>query len=194
MTARFILGETADTIGLYYNGVWQRLSSGTSLDIQDIYGSWNAGSKQYEILAVASNPFSQIEKDLLSLNSTRVTQLSTDPIPYPVGSTWFIPGRAYCVVGNGVFEKHLLSDARWTGTLYATPYYLYQIRGNDVNDIVAVGGYGECLHFNGKTWKSFYDKTHSSGNLYSVAIKGSLVITVGQTTSQGFAVIGKRNP
>jgi hypothetical protein len=180
---------------VHYRGSgWTHIPSGTSLNVQDIYGAWDPVSRQYEILAVASNPFSEIGKDLLSVNSTRAAQIATDPIPYPVGSTWFIPGKAYFVVGNGVFEKHLLSDARWTGSLNATPYYLYQIRGGGVNDVVAVGGYGEFLHFNGKNWKSFYDKTHSSGNLYSVAIKGSLVIAVGQTASQGFAVIGKRSP
>lgn len=179
----------------WYNGtIWQKLSSGTSLDIQNIYGAWNGETKHYEILAVASSYPESLDRRILFIDGQQVTQLASNPIQWPLSSVWFVPGRRYIVAGSGIYEKHLLNGPQWSNDpLTVTPYYTYSLRGNGINDIVAVGGYGECLHFNGRVWKSFHEVTGSGGNYYSVAIRGNLVIAIGQTTSQGFVAIGKRS-
>jgi len=73
-----------------------------------------------------------------------------------------------------------------------TEYYINFIRGNDVNDIVAVGALGEVLHYNGKRWKSFKNETGIGGTYYSVAIKSNLIVAVRQEGQQAVILVGKR--
>jgi hypothetical protein len=73
-----------------------------------------------------------------------------------------------------------------------TEYYINCIRGNDVNDIVAVGAFGEVHHYNGKRWKSFKTETGLNGTYHSVAIKGNLIVAVGFEEQQAVILVGKR--
>lgn len=77
---------------------WQKMQSGTDLNFQDIYGSGGT------ILAIASYPGESVDKEILQINGTTVTQLSTNPIPWPLSSVWFTSGHYY-VVGQGIYEK-----------------------------------------------------------------------------------------
>lgn len=187
-------GGNSGQIGLYSNGVWQRLSSGTSLDIQDIYGAWDAGSKQYEILAVASSYPESLDRKIISISGQEATLLSTTPIQWPLSSVWFVPGRHYIAAGSGVYEKHHLSDLQWNNDpLTVTSYDITSVRGNAINDVFAVGAFGEFLHFNGKSWRSFRNETGLENGSYSrVAVKGNLVIAVGLNNNMAVVTVGKR--
>jgi len=171
---------------IHYNGSnWQKLESGTDLNVNDIWGSFNQETGEYEILCVASNHLSDptYARKILKLNGNQVIDLSSYPIQWTLYSAWFIPQARYYVAGSGIYEKRLLTELQWqNGNFDITPYYIYRIRGNHINDVVAAGGFGEVLHFNGLSWKSFYNETHISGNYYSVAIKGDHVIAVGQAS------------
>jgi hypothetical protein len=61
--------------------------------------------------------------------------------------------------------------------------------------IFAAGANGDLLHFNGKNWRNFRDQTSlSSGEHYSVAVKGNLVIALGEDLSRGVVAVGRRIP
>lgn len=173
----------------HYNGTnWTKIESGTSLDILDIYGSNN------EVLAVAStnNP---LDKAIISINGNTANQILSFPLgQIELYGVWFISNRQYYVVGGGIYEKHLLSEATWkNGPLDITQYTTTKVRGTGINDVFAVGAYGEFLHFNGVTWKSYIVQTGINGAYGGLAVQGNKVIAVGQANANAIITIGTRN-
>ncbi len=171
------------------NGTWTKIESGTDLDFQDIYGSGD------EVLAVCTSNY-PLGRGIYRIQENTATEISSYPIGYQLFGVWFHQNRHYYVVGDGIYEKRFLSDNAWNnGPLDVTKYETKKMRGNGVNDAVVVGAFGECLHWNGKNWKSNRDQTAiTDGEYESVAIKNNLVIAVGWYGSNGKAVvaIGKR--
>jgi len=178
----------------HYNGnEWIKLKSGTDLNINDIYGSYNTLNDTFEIIAVASNELQGAKSSILKIVGTQVMSLSYSPIEHNLSSVWFLPNEMYYVSGDGIYQKNHLSNQSWENTpLKITEYYINKIRGNSVNDVVGVGGFGEIIHFNGKSWKSFFDETNINGNYYSVDIEGDLIVSVGQNQQFGALTIGRR--
>jgi len=182
----------------HYDGVsWNKIPSGTSLDIQDIFGATDSKTGQTQILAVASRNYPS-DRAILRIQNNSVTTLSYSPIQYDLIGVWFIPNQQYYLVGSGVFQKNRLTDAAWTNRPSdITTYFTEGIRGLAANDIFVVGDFGEVLHWNGASWKSYITATGFDGRLTSVAIKGNLVIAVGSGTftdfdARGVIAIGKR--
>jgi hypothetical protein len=169
-----------------FNGNWQKITSGTTLNVQDIYGSNST------ILAVASNPGESLDKQILQINGTTVSQLSINPIQQPLSSVWFVPGHYY-VVGQGIYEKTSLSDPVWQQDSIDTVDFFSCIRGNAWNDFFVAGGYGQLLHFNGKSWQSYQNVLGmEKGAIARIAVKGNLMIAVGQLGSNAVAIVGRR--
>lgn len=164
----------------YDGSRWQRIESGTALDVQDIVGVRDKRSGDYEILAVASKRHVSYDRVILKLNGTGVQHLSDDGINYSLRGIWFSPGRHYFAAGGGMYEKILLNQEQWKNIPdNVTNYYILAIRGNDVNDLICVGGFGEVLHFNGLSWRSYHNQTKLDyGNYISVSIKGDFVCAV----------------
>ena len=171
----------------YDGSSWRALSSGTTLNIQDIYGYGGT------VLAVASDPGESLDKAILQINGTNVTQLSTAGIQWPLSGVWFVPGHYY-VVGQGIYEKTSLSQSTWQEDSVDTVDFFSCIRGNAWNDFFVAGGYGQLLHFNGKSWRSYQDVLGlQQGGIASIAVKGNLMIGVGYLGSKAVAFVGKRN-
>jgi hypothetical protein len=177
----------------HYDGhQWTKIQTGTSLDIQDIWGATDPRTGQQTILAVAAQPLESYDKMILNINGNTVTPVSDSGINWPLSSVWFLPNRHYYVVGSGIYEKHSLNDATWkNGPLDITQYYTYSIRGVDLNDVATVGGYGEVLHFNGAKWNSFHDQTGIDGNYNAVALKGDILIAVGVLNPPAIVAVGQ---
>ena len=72
-----------------------------------------------------------------------------------------------------------------------TNYYLSSIGGNDLNDIVACGAFGELLHFNGYNWKS-YQNIFNGTALGEVTIINNLIVSVVFNGSKAFITIARR--
>jgi hypothetical protein len=180
---------------IYYNGSsWTKIESGTSLDINGVYGDYNIASGQWEVLCVASNISVGPEREIIKINGTTAQLLNKTGIAGTLASTWFKAGRRYYVVGAGFYDKNDLNSANWGNGFYnITSYYLFLIKGNGMNDVVAAGGNGEVLHYNGITWLSYLSQTRlNNGNYYSVAFKGNLLIAVGENAPKAAIVMGRR--
>ncbi|MDR3611397.1 MAG: glucosyl transferase [Ignavibacteriaceae bacterium] len=178
----------------YYNGAkWTLINTGTDLNINDIYGSWNEQTGRYDIMAVASNILESLERKILQISGNTVTNVNSDTLNTTLSSVWFKPNKKYYVVGGGIYQKNNLNEDVWKNKhLEFTHYFTYSIIGTDVNDLIAVGAYGEVLHYNGSTWKSFMDETGIDGGLYSVRIKNNLIVAVGEESTKGVLFIGRR--
>jgi hypothetical protein len=181
---------------IHYNGTsWTKIESGTTLNIYDVYGAYNSVISQWEILAVAEDVGSSNARKILKITGTTASSLSDTPIAWPLNGVWFVPGEHYYVVGSGIYEKNSLSESNWTVHLLdITTYYTGAIRGNATNDVIVGGAYGELLHYNGSTWKSYISEVGlgSNGVYGSVAIRNNLVIAVGENNPLAAIAIGKR--
>jgi hypothetical protein len=191
------------SIAHYQNGQWSRIESpigagGTELNIQDIYGAYNNQTGNYEILAVASDYPSGIEKAILLLKNDTAEQVSTAPIMWPLFTTWFMPNRKYYSAGSGIYQKHLLKDSAWeNNVLDITSFTTTSIRGTNINDVVGVGAFGDFVHFNGVSWKNDYQQPLLSNGSYTrVEVKGNLVVAVGSNqisiNSEAVILMGRR--
>jgi len=175
---------------------WIKLfDNGTDLNINDIWGDYDDDTNQWEILAVASNVYQGPEREILEIfKDHRVTKLKCDDLNWTLSGVWFISQRKYFVVGSGIYEKHKLSDNKWDhGPFDITSYYIFKLRGNNVNDLIGVGGVGEVVHFNGASWHSYFNTTKLNyGNYYGVAAKGDIVVVVGEDNPKAVITVGKR--
>ena len=188
----YLVGYAGNIV--HYDGTnWNRIESGTSLSINDIWGDYNQKTKEWEILAVASNIYSGFEKQVIKISNNSASIISNTGIEEPLNSVWFKTNKKYYLVGSGSYEKSRLTEAEWKGDpLDFTEYFENHIRANDINDVIAVGAYGEVLHFNGYNWKSYISKTYISGNLLSVDIKNNLIVFCGIEYSSAVLKTGKR--
>ncbi len=181
-------------IAHYQNGSWQKIESGTGMNISDIWGAANTQTGKTEILAVASYPDTSAQRKIFQINGTIASEISSSGINWDLRSVWFKPQSHYFVAGTGIYDKHLLSDGIWSNQYFnITNYYINCIRGNDVNDVVAVGSFGEVIHWNGVRWKSFMEETQLNSGAYgAIAVKGNLVIAVGLDSGKAVILKGTR--
>ena len=193
----YIVGDGGNIAQHTANG-WKKLESGTNITLLDIYGaSYPLG--QYQILVVGSNNYPP-GNGIFSIQGNTVTEISSDfdfpgnTIPPESFGVWFVPDQQYYVVGDGIYEKHSLSDSIWKNAgLDITRYATTGIRGNGLNDVFAVGAFGEVFHYNGKRWTSYINETGLDNGSYSgLAVKGNLVVATGANNQQAVILIGRR--
>lgn len=188
----YIVGSGGN-IAHYKNGSWTKIESGTTLDIYDIWGTYNEKITEFEIYAVASKVLVNQEKKIIKINKTyNVTSLSTNGIPSNLTGIWF-KNKVFYVVGSGMFRKNdIESTSEWKAFHYGlTNYHISDIRGNDYNDIIASGSFGELVHFNGINWKSYTDETYMNGS-WGGTIKENIICCVGLENNKAIITIGRR--
>ncbi|MFI5252230.1 MAG: hypothetical protein ACHQQQ_07365 [Bacteroidota bacterium] len=180
----------------YYNGASViPLQSGTTLDIQDIWGAQDKNGN-WEILAAAGNYYISNERKILSIKGTTVIALSDSGINWALSSVWFKPGKQYWMVGTGLWEKNYsLNSSLWKGgPNIITTFTTNRIRATDINDIFICGSFGDLVHFNGVSWHSYYEQTQLyDGAFYSIVLNGNLIIAVGEDNPLAAVAIGKWN-
>jgi hypothetical protein len=191
----YVVGNNGTIV--HYNGtLWTRIESGTELNINDIWGDYNEKTGEWEILAVGGNILQGTENErvILRISSSQVQELNTEGTSWPLSTIWFKQNRKYYLAGSGgKFEKHNLIEKDWKPLNTMSGYLLYKIRGNRQNDVVGAGAFGEVLHFNGISWKSYIIETGlNSGIYYSVGIKNNTLVVVGFSYQSAVITIGKR--
>jgi len=173
---------------------WTKIESGTTLNINDIWGDYNEKTQEWEILAVASDFGTSLEKAILQIKNNSVIKLPLSLQMWPLKTVWFVSGKQYYVAGAGIYQKRLLKDSLWKNeALDITTFSTYSIRGNNFNDVVGVGAFGDLIHFNGLNWKNDYEEPNLTyGAYWSARIKDDLVIAVGYDYSQAVITMAKR--
>ncbi len=196
----YIIGHTG-LIAFFSNQTWQRIESGTTLDIQDIWGTVNPITNNEEIYCVASNKYGiggkTIDKKVIKISNGHAIEVSNTGLPWSISSIWFPQNaRSIYIAGDGIFRNYQTpKDSTWeniTGNI--TQYYSHRIRGNGLNDIFICGSYGDVAHFNGLRWTDYLGNGLQTinGNLYGLAVKGNTVCAVGSDGYNAIIVLGKR--
>jgi hypothetical protein len=177
----------------YKNNSWEVLNTGTNQDFYDIYGATDPVSGKTEVLSVCSQDF-PFSTGIYRVEGSTVAPIPITPLENELWSIWFVPNRHYYAVGDGIYEKNQLSDSLWKNKqLDITKKGSDLVRGNNINDVIVVGSFGEILHFNGATWKSYINETGLAEGAYGgTAIKNNLLITTGYNGAVGIITIGRR--
>jgi hypothetical protein len=189
----YVVGNNGNIVR-YQNGSWTNIVSGTDLDVYDIWGDYNSTNSGYEIIAVAAKEFVTFNRRIFRITGNSAQNISSDSIPFSIHGVWFKSGKKYLVAGDGLYSKNNInSTSEWEWLHPAvTYYYLYAIRGQDINDIFTCGAFGEMIHYKGSTWKSFMQETSINGTLNNIDFKKNLVAAVGYASPKAVITIGKR--
>ena len=185
----------AGTVVHYSGNTWQKIESGTTTDIQDIWGGVDPTTGTTYALATVSTVYYGGVSELLRIRGIQLDTLSTNGLSWSIRGVWS-DNENYYIVGDEVYSKNLLQNAMWRIIRVAPTNqygYVESIRGNAQNDIIAAGDFGTLLHFNGSTWYNFTPQINmSNAVLYSVNIKGNLLVAVGWYGDRAIAVVGER--
>jgi len=180
----------------HYNGsTWQKLASGTTVDIQDIWGAVDEKTGQQIILAVASFRLAVPQaKQLLRIHGNTVSLIHDVGLPFALSGIWFIPGWRYFVVGDGVYFSEIL-DNPWRADTAHPLIFKDAIRGLAPNDIIIAGSFGLVSHFNGLTWRHYIENElpRFYGQYLRVSYKDKMVVAVGWVDERAIILRGKRN-
>jgi hypothetical protein len=107
---------------------------------------------------------------------------------------WFVPGVVYYGGGDGLYSTSDPSKP-WSIPPQTPQFYVLSIRGNESNDIIAVGSLGQVAHYNGATWRTYSPDQlpYFYGNYFSCSISSRTVAAVGNIEgAKAIAVIGRR--
>lgn len=163
------------------------------MNVNDIWGDYNEKTSEWEILAVGTKDL-PLRQGIFSIEKNSAIQISSSSIQWSLYAVWFKANRHYYVVGSGIYEKIFLNDSLWKDNGFNISHYATTgIRGNLLNDVFVSGAFGEFLHFNGLSWKSYINELGwFSGSYGGIAVKNNLVITVGYEGAQAKILLGKR--
>lgn len=170
----------------HYDGKnWQKIESGTTSIINDVWGIKDKADNLILYCPVSSF-FEPGDKKILKITNNKVDSFFWNK-DIRLYSAWTAKENFLFVCGEGAFENKF---GIWN-QITLPEVGMNSVRGNNINDIFIVGDYGFISHFNGINWKVM----SSPNNIgYSkVTIKNDVVVICGQNQGHGIIEIGKRN-
>ncbi len=187
----YIVGQNGNIA--HYNGTsWEKIESGTTTDINDVWGYYNESNNKTSILAVISNMYNAGDIRLVALSGNQAKDTLNYPYQRRIKGIWFKDNYSpVYVCGEGIMEYE---RGRWKLT-DLTGWIVAAIRGKGLNDIIAVDENGTLLHFNGLRWEIV--KNFEDMYFVSIAIKDNTILVVGTKVNNILAgdaviVVGKQ--
>lgn len=162
---------------VYYNGTtWDHQSSGTTVDLTDIWGTpdgssvWACGYSSDGVKSTLLEYKNGNWKTLWIKDGS----LPVSPFDYLVSSVWY-KKNLYVAAGNRIFKIK-----QGVATIHSPSFTqsIRSIRGIDENDIYVVTSESAIWHYNGSTWKKVYFAAPSI-QLSAIAISGRTLAAVG---------------
>jgi hypothetical protein len=175
----------------YHNGAWQKLPSGTTGTIQDVWGAVDPSTGSPYVLCAVAEAYSMGRQRILQVkadNSVDTIPWVADRRPY---SVWVSSASQVFTCGDGVFSRG--PDDQWNeiAGMSVLPVFTNKIRGIAPNDVFVAGDFGRMAHYNGSNFKVF-SLTGGSAVFASLSYKKGLMVAVGYTASRAVVAIAKR--
>ena len=171
------------TIIRYDGSSWQKIESGTQLNLTDIWGFPDG------LIYIVGSNTSTLENIFLIYDNGQFERFE-DATRRKKGVWGTAPDNLY-LVGDGVFTY----NGESLNFIQLPPeipnYHMESIRGTAENNIFAVGHFGFVAHYNGSTWR-YYPELYRYAIASSVAVIGNSVFVVGTDGSQAFIYVGRR--
>jgi hypothetical protein len=184
-----IYGVGRNGIIVHYNGsTWEKLESGTTTDIRDIWGAVNSQSGRKTILCPVSDRSHRGEYRLLTISNSTVRDTLNWDLERRILSVWFNHNSPVYECGSGL---RVYKDNSWN-EIDIPSYITLRVRGSAWNNIFVVGVFGLVMHYNGSTWHEYPELAFENGELKGLFVTENLVVATGQTGSKGIIITGKR--
>ncbi len=175
----------------YRAGAWKQLDLGIkNLWVSDIWGiGSNESSNKLSFVSLAYDPsFGYHPPKFLSITKEdKVDSLGWNPQKMG-GRFWTSNGKTFYIAHGGMFiyrYNTVINEQQFINIILG-------IRGNDQNDIVAVGDYCGIAHFNGIDWRRYNELTDVNGLYAAVAMKNNTVAAVGYSRNGAIVTVGRR--
>ncbi len=197
----YIVGGSG-TIAHYNGSSWQKLESGTDVDLLDVWGSpdggvvWACGwstAKPTVLLRYENGILEKIYED----RDHRFVVLH-DTLSGTLTSGWIFDNRSQYVASNAGVYRIPTSGAGKIERLSFTPSWFpgfpFRLRGEGINDMILTGDYFMVAHFNGLSWR-YYQQLSGLGAYLSVAQRANMICAVGLSfdlLSRAIILVGKR--
>ena len=180
-------------IAHYQNWQWRRITSGTDVDLKDIYGTkdgeniWISGYEDFKptVLVKISNSIIEI------VFNTRyyLSGFNPDHISGEITSVWTNSNNfVYVTTPFSLYRKSIYIDpSREEALRFGDPlsWLGRRSRGTEINNIFIAGNRGNVHHYNGVTFKSYQELANNGVTYYSLDVKGNLSVLCGQKFENG---------
>lgn len=188
-------------LGYFDGSSWKNVETNTNYTGHDIFVDADLKSGGVDMFGLFSlrSVTGGVGSKLYKLNKDKIeTEIPLPGISEQVVSLYGIYNKNYYASGVGLYVKRTLTDTtQWYDIQpIVTPYVTGKVSGTGVNDIYIVGSFGEFLHFNGVTWKSFQKHPLFTDVEFSkVVVLNKTIIVTGmyQSYKKGVVMIGKHN-
>jgi hypothetical protein len=166
---------------VFYNGTgWQRIESGTNLNIGDIWGI-SDGNGGYNKYLAADNAMLKLNKD------NDLYRIDSQSGMF-VHSVWGISNRLIYSAGEGVV---LYKNYNWEKIDRIDVNTTYVIRGRNYNDVYGISSIGTILHFNGFSWGSI--NVPPENIFLRLDVKENVIASVGWQGEKAAITVIRRN-
>ncbi len=176
----YIVGNNGNIA--HFNGTsWQKIESGTDLNIQDIWGVPDGNNGFYKYLA-ADNAMLKINQQ------NELTRISVDQDMILL-SIWAKTDKLIYTAGNGVF---LFKNNYWEKIDELEANTTYRIKGEELNEIYGIVLPGSTInYFNGYSWYQIY--TEQNNRFWRIDSKGKIVAATGYAGDSAIITIIRKN-
>lgn len=184
----FLVGRLGTIV--HYDGTgFHKIESGTTTDINDIWGALDIETEKYNIYCVVTNRLAAGEKRILQIHEDfTVTDALNWDIDKELTGIWFSSYSPVYVSGGGVYVE---SDTGWVKQQLPS-YHYEKVRGVNNNDVMVAGAFGRSAHFNGVDWKVYPELFSSLGALPGMAMEEDFVVLTGSDLNRPIVAFGLR--
>jgi hypothetical protein len=196
-TNMFAVGQKGK-ISHYDGASWQKMESGTDIDLLDVWGSpdgsvvWACGWTDFKptiLLRYQNGVWNKAYQDEANLYS-----YSQDSLSGPVKSVWTnSSNRLFALTWFDLYQ--LPTNTRGEGQVLwgmenPNIWASEKIRGTAINNLAAVSYPGLIWHYNGLSWESFDYLKNSHDYLRNVDVTGDQIVAVGDRNYDGIHYYG----
>jgi len=173
----------------YNSSSWTKIESGTTNQINDVWGVFNTTTNREEIYCAVLDPYIKHDEILRITNQTATIRLPWDST-ISVGSVWTKDGSTLYACGGTLYQKKTSGNWEEDSIEANGQFFAGAVRGIADNDVFVVG-LNSVAHYNGKSWK-VYPELSIGADYYKVAMTHSTVLIVGWSETGAVAIIGRR--
>jgi len=166
-------------IARYDGKNWQKIESGTTLNIGDIWGM-SDGKGGYDKYLAADN-------FMIKLDSKNQRTSFTIQQSGFINSLWAKTDHLIYTAGDGVT---LFKNSNWERTDNPELNLIFRIRGEDYNNVSGLSANRKIYHFNGYTWLGI--ATEPNNTFIKVEITKKIIASVGWQGDKALITILKK--
>ena len=172
----------------HYDGrAWQKMESGTDVDIQDIWGMVNPSTGERLILCAVSKAYWIGGQKILRIAENNQVDTVTWVSGRRPHSIWFDKSLRVHACGDGVFRRN--PDGQWQELADASvlPVFTERLRGQENNDVFVVGDFGAVAHFNGVGFR-LYPQVSAALVYNGLDYNGRQMVSVGYSSDRAIVL------